>query len=88
MSLQIDDPELEARILAIGDSQTLPCPSKTLVAREILRAAVVAYETGDLSRMLRLLQLAQPIPPIVRVERRPNPQAWQPELERKTDEGL
>lgn len=81
MPILIDDADLEARLLAIGDSQAIPAPHKATVARVILDAACEAYESGDLTRLHRLLQLHDPI---IRVaaNRRPDPEAWRPELER------
>lgn len=81
MPILIDDDDLEARLLAIGDSQAIPAPHKATVARVILDAACEAYESGDLTRLHRLLQLHDPI---IRVSanRRPDPEAWRPELER------
>jgi hypothetical protein len=82
MPILIEDPALERRLLALGDSQALPAPHKATVARFLLAAACDAYETGDATRLWRLLQLGQPVV-TVQSPRVPDTEAWRSELQRK-----
>lgn len=82
MPILIRDADLERRLLALGDSQALPPPHKATVARFLLEAACDAYETGDATRLFRLLQLGQPTV-TVKAPTMPDQWAWRAEIQRK-----
>lgn len=76
MPILIDDADLERRLVAIGDAHPFPVPTKATVAQFLLSAAAEAHETGDITRLVRMLQLDEDTIRHYRTERRSRPFAW------------